>query len=663
MVVIYVDPNAEVRIARSTLLAKHGHTVYEAEDAVTAATLAQQLPQLDLLVSEGILGGDYTGFDLRDAIKDKFPAMVAIFTTRYDLTGYEEAIGDSVVLYDPLNDDRLLAELAGISSLAPQPIIQEITSAATPENAPILAPGTILGNYVIKERLYEEPESETYLAVQQAVQREVALVLLRPKYLMNSSIVEAFQERARLKAGVTHPRIAPLFESMMIGKNFFYTREMPHGRTVKELQKTGEKLSEKVMTEVLFGISEAMSHASARGLHYRMLSPWDVSIDAEHQASIVNVFRAPAEGTRDYKADVKRLLAMFLPLCDGPRSRHLLDDLATANLDWDGLHKQLISLQSEYRERSLLKRADTNEVKHINAINNARSSRSRFAIAALLLIFVGMIVFFVRGRNSPPPVPVKETMVLVPGGPFIYQKGQKKTDLSHDFWIDRTEVTIYQYAQFLQYLEEHADKAKAFDHSDQPKTKQNHKPKDWSSYNTAAVTAGSFNGQRIDLNCPVMNVDWWDASAYAKWKGHRLPTEQEWEKAARGTDGREFPWGNEERPGAANLGADFASKGKGGTKDGANFWMPVDKIKEDVSPFGVIGMAGNVEEWTSSIGSHPDFPDVLVPVLRGGHFALKSSSHVLTNRSFPQEPPTPENVTVARGFRTVSDTAPAAEKP
>ena len=116
MVVIYVDPNAEVRIARSTLLAKHGHTVYEAEDAVTAATLAQQLPQLDLLVSEGILGGDYTGFDLRDAIKDKFPTMVAVFTTRYDLTGYEEAMGDSVVLYDPLSDDRLLAELVGIAS-------------------------------------------------------------------------------------------------------------------------------------------------------------------------------------------------------------------------------------------------------------------------------------------------------------------------------------------------------------------------------------------------------------------------------------------------------------------------------------------------------------------------------------------------------------------
>jgi formylglycine-generating enzyme required for sulfatase activity len=161
------------------------------------------------------------------------------------------------------------------------------------------------------------------------------------------------------------------------------------------------------------------------------------------------------------------------------------------------------------------------------------------------------------------------------------------------FWIDQAEVTNAQYRKCLE-------------------AGTCTEPDDWSN--------NDFNQDKQ----PVVGVDWSEAQVYCQWARARLPTEAEWEKAARGTDGRTYPWGNDEAT------CQYAVMEDGnGYGCGRDNTRPVGSKPEGASPYGALDMAGNVWEWTASLGmAYPYRPDdgredVNTPgkrVLRGGSF-------------------------------------------
>ena len=195
-------------------------------------------------------------------------------------------------------------------------------------------------------------------------------------------------------------------------------------------------------------------------------------------------------------------------------------------------------------------------------------------------------------------------MVLIPEGKFMMgsrgdggDEGILGVDVGVDqlpqrevflkaFYIDKYEVTVREYKEF----------AKATGHplpglltgempeekTEDRRQKTDTKAKKW---------AETVKYPPIEDNFPINDVTNMDAEAYCKWAGKRLPTEEEWEKAARGTDGRLYPWGNDKTVGKANT-IEWSKE-----KVAA---VAVGSFPTDVSPYGVYDMAGNIMEWTSS---------------------------------------------------------------
>jgi formylglycine-generating enzyme required for sulfatase activity len=234
--------------------------------------------------------------------------------------------------------------------------------------------------------------------------------------------------------------------------------------------------------------------------------------------------------------------------------------------------------------------------------------RHRQAFDLCLIACVASAFFLAYDREwvAADPDPHTE-MVFVPPGEFFMgapagshalpdEQPERRVYLS-GFWIDRREATNADYLQFVQQT--------------------GHRPP-LNAKEAATLWEAGHPLSGIDDH-PVVNVSWDDAVAFCRWRNKRLPTEAEWEKAARGTDRRIYPWGNDWDPNLANSASywarrkvefssgtewdDFWLRGEGakvskekGIK-GEVLTLPVGSFPAGASPYGLLDMAGNAAEW------------------------------------------------------------------
>ena len=185
-------------------------------------------------------------------------------------------------------------------------------------------------------------------------------------------------------------------------------------------------------------------------------------------------------------------------------------------------------------------------------------SHTTTPILALALLIAGPASYV----NAADRFSADKDMVLIPGGEFTmgsYEHGdEKKHQVVLDpFWIDKFEASNGRYKDFV-------------------KSSSHPAPAYWD------------NPKLNQPNQPVVGVSWHDANAFCKWEGKRLPTEAEWEKAARGEGKRRYPWGEKFEYQFANV---------DGEEDGFQYLAPVGSFEVGRSPFGLYDATGNVAEW------------------------------------------------------------------
>ena len=277
--------------------------------------------------------------------------------------------------------------------------------------------------------------------------------------------------------------------------------------------------------------------------------------------------------------------------------------------------------------------------------------RSTSFTACLLLIAIGMILGACSGNPTPSAVKLTRTsypaqafipaptpttkvspvdgmvMILIPAGEFTmgepegYDTSPEHLVYLDAYWIDQTEVTNAQYARCVGAGE--------------------------CAFRVQAAETEIHFDNPAYASHPVVYISWYDAVQYCEWAGRRLPTEAEWEKAARGVDGRIFPWGNsspkEKLLNFKNIIGDTT---------------PIGSYPLGASPYGVLDMAGNVREWVADwfkAGYYRSSPSQNPPgpvagekrVLRGGSFTESFHGVRVTTR-FAHIPESPG---LNRGFR------------
>jgi len=697
-VVLLIDESEEDRkVIRSILEGRVGNFL-EASTAAEAWELARGLDRLTMMIAnvDAKTGSDI--FDLRDHLHQEIGFFPSVFCSSEDMTPFYPRVYDRERLFfKPVNRGVLIdwfdsirggmrAELGAdpnesgapaesvpentlststipVSSPPPEIATQpslEVATESLPihETAPVQLPeealpvGTRLGDYKLLREIQRDADFALYEAEQTSIGRHVALKTLYRKHRRDINWVQGFVNEASARASVNHPAISLVYEcDQELGVNF-YTLELVDAPSLSDLARRRSELDDTVLWKVLSAASSALVYLRDAGMSHRLFTAQSILIVKGMEPRIANPVRgrgnplSPEEERRQMEVLADAITPFLKRSVTDPALFTIIDRMGTDRID---------AINSIEGLRKALNPPDPKEglsAPELAKITEKETTRTALVVGTLIgLVIVAGVIAAIMMMSAKPEVRDLEDFTKIPAGKFPFQNGEE-VELG-EFWIGMYEVTIADYAEFLADLAAHPEKQLLIRHAEQPAEKISYEPEKWYQYYAAATKGRKFLGGPIDPNSPVIGVDWWDAHAYATWRGGRLPTEQEWEKAARGRSGSIYPWGDELEKANFNSGLDHETTDevKAGSIDGYKYWCPVDALMADESRYGVIGLAGNVREWTATWNTHPDFPDRKVPLVRGASFATAVGLELTARRA--AESPGERNFWT--GFRIVTD--------
>lgn len=482
-----------------------------------------------------------------------------------------------------------------------------------------------LGDYRLLELLEERDGEKRWLAEQASVGRKVVLAELTDPARRGQFLADI-----RAKAAVDHPLIASVYEAVDDGACFAALEHLA-GSSLAARLRAREAMRPADLAHILRRTAEAMLQLDSKGFATRPLEPADIHYDTQGVIRLANLARAGAPDPAVRRADVVRLGETLPPLVADsmPGASRLLTVLSWMRgegldepIGWQSVRSYGTQIEDQLRE------TQTSPVAPRTQTARPRSRRSAILLAGIGTVVLAAIGTFLLKDRSPATAtgePALPPPVFIAAGQHPTPDGGQET--LPEFEISACEVTIGEYLKFLQVLERlDPDERDVFDLEGQPEDKTGHEPDDWNAMLAAAKSGGTWRGRPINLFCPVVNLDWWDASAYCNWRGCRLPTQEEWFAALR--SGNPHPE----------------------TLQPAGWGPVIDITAGDLTANGLRGMAGSVAEWTRRPALNPANP-------------LGAKRHVIIGGSYEQ----PANGALSRewtdnrllrrpdlGFRVVS---------
>jgi len=469
--------------------------------------------------------------------------------------------------------------------------------------------------------------ADVYRARDTELPRDVAIKILKPGKETDGEIRDSFLDEVQLASRCAHENIVMTYDKGEFEGSPFIVMEFLRGQSLDKTITAGQLGDTKQILRTALQIARAMEYVHGEGIIHRDLKPQNLNVDPTGRVKLVDFGIAKAvdwnktqagwtKGTAFYMApeqvrgepvtfrtDVWAFgVLLYEMLCGGRRPFNgstletLWAQILNSTPDYTVLAvcgapeslQQIVKrclekkpesryegftpirkaieamLENEVSEKTWLWR--TQAMPLLDRV--APSNTARWLLVAALgiaLVSAGVLItHLIRDRTEPSPTltkkltfPTSGDMVLVQGGSALLGLDKHSVQLK-PFYIDRTEVSNRAYAEFV-------------------KAKGLRKPKD-------------FPDDKPDF--PVVNVTLYDAQAFAKWAGKRLPTDEEWEKAARGANGQLFPWGNEAKPELANVSDNPTLT--------THQMMNVDSFPQGASPYGAVNMCGNVWEWVET---------------------------------------------------------------